>query len=586
LKELRPPGVYVERERLPDRSISVVRTGVPGFLGVSIKGQLDEPILVQSFEHFRREFGDRVPGGYLYDAVKGFFDNGGGGCYVVRVARTERRRGIESASTAGAVIKDREGKDTIAITALNEGAWGNDVEIRVEAPEEPRVQTFLLQDLTPGDSEAVVKSTRGFLRGTVTRVHDGEKEEHLTVVEVAGKRIRFDRKVSGHFQSAAPTYLDPVEFTVVARLRQGAETFEGLSFSPASAKFFERHVNQASRWINLTNLDTETAIPACYPADLDWTPLVGGADGLSSLGPDDFIGYNKGPVERKGLGAFEVIDEVDLICAPDLFFALETSDRFRTARDVEAVQDAIITHCELAKDRFAILDLLPDAGFEEAEQWRLLFDSSYAAFYYPWLVVEHRGKRRNVPPCGHVAGVYAKCDENVGVHQPPANVEMEGVLDLAVLLNDEHLAILNRDGINCIRAIPNRGLRIWGARTICSDPQWRYVNVRRLFTMLVRSIRRGTQWTVFEPNDHRLWDMVSLNLRVFLESLAAKGYFKGETLEDAFYVKCDGETNPAEVRDAGQMIVEIGVAPVRPAEFITARIRQHLEDAAASAGEE
>jgi len=576
---LRPPGVYVERIERPEHDLSIGRTGVPGFLGIASRGPLDEPTRVSSFEGFREVFGERVPGGYLFDAVRGFFGNGGAECYVVRVARTERRRGVERATVAGVVVKDRRGKDTIAITAVNEGAWGNEVEVEVVVPEQPRVQTFLLADMHPGDAKATVKSTRGFLRGTVTRVHDGEQEEYLTVVEVEGKRIRFDRTVSGQFKSAAPTYLDPVEFSVVARRRHRREVFEGLSFAPASARYFERYVNQTSRWIQLTNLDSTSPVPDCYPAPTPPVRLSGGADGIGDIGPEDFVGYNNGPGDRKGLGALEVVDEVDLICAPDLTFALQTSGRFRTQRDVEAVQDAIITHCELLRDRFAVLDMLPDAGFEEAQQWRLLFDSSYAAFYYPWIVADCRGERRNLPPCGHVAGVIAKSDDLLGVHNPPANVEMEGVLDVAVQLNDAHLAMLNNDGINTIRALPNRGIRVWGARTICSDPQWCYVNVRRLFTMLVRAIRSGTQWTVFEPNNTDLWNTVSLNVREFLDRLHTNGYFKGKDAGEAFYVKCDLETNPVEVVDAGQLVIEVGVAPVRPAEFITARIVHSAEEA-------
>ena len=576
---LRPPGVYVEREERPDRDISVGRTGVPGFLGIATKGPLDEPTRVSSFAGFREAFGDRVPGGYLFDAVRGFFDNGGVEGYVVRVARTERRRGTDTAAVAGVVIKDQRGKDTIAVSALNEGAWGNEIEVEVSIPEAPRVQTFLLSDLHPGGDTATVKSTRGFLRGTVTRVHDGEKDDYLVVVEVEGKRIRFDRQVAEQFKSAAPTYLEPVEFTVTARRRHAREVFEGLSFAPASARYFERYVNQTSRWIQLTNLDSTSPIPACYPAPTPAMLLSGGADGTSDIGPEDFIGYNNGPGDRKGLGSLEVVDEVDLICAPDLAFALAIGGRFRTPRDVEAVQEAMIVHCELARDRFALLDLMPSAGFEEAQQWRLLFDSSYAAIYYPWVVVDCQGERRALPPCGHVAGIIAQCDGKAGVHKPPANVEMEGVLDVAVQLNDAHLAMLNNDGINTIRALPNRGIRIWGARTICSDPQWKYVNVRRLFTMLVRAIRSGTQWAVFEPNNTELWSTISLNIREFLDRLHTNGYFKGKEEAEAYYVKCDAETNPVEVVDAGQLVVEVGVAPVRPAEFITARITHSAEAA-------
>lgn len=575
---LRPPGVYVEKQDRPDYSLGIAKTGVPGLLGVATKGPVNEPTSVRSFEQYRALFGERVPGAYLYDSVRLFFENGGDECFILRVARTEKRKGIEVAAVAGIVCKDQGGKDTLAIMASSEGAWGNEIEVQLVVPTTPRVQTFLLQDIAEGSDTAVVKSARGILRGTVLRIHDGEREEHRTVIEVSGKRLRLDQAVDARFLSAAPTYLDPVEFTVVAKRRDKREMFDALSPSMLSARYYERFVNQTSKWIQLLSLDSPNPIPLSLPASTGPSRLVGGADGTAGLSPEDFIGHNNGPGERTGLGAFEALDEIDLLAAPDVMFAYQQSSRFRSPRDVEAVQDAMITHCELFRDRFAVLDLLPRAGFEEAQQWRLLFDSSYASLYYPWVVTDVGGKRRAVPPSGVVCGIIAQCDRKVGVHKPPANIPIEGVTDLAVQLNDAHLALLNNDGINTIRALPNRGIRIWGARTICSDPQWKYVNVRRIFTMIVRSISSGTQWTVFEPNNSELWGTISLNVREFMDRLHTNGYFQGRAASDAYFVKCDHETNPHEAIDAGQLAIEIGIAPVRPAEFITARIHHQMEE--------
>jgi len=189
-----------------------------------------------------------------------------------------------------------------------------------------------------------------------------------------------------------------------------------------------------------------------------------------------------------------------------------------------------------------------------------------------------------VPPSGHVAGVMARSDKAYGVHKPPANEPLRDVVDLDVVLHDTHLGMLNKQGINCIKYIPGRGIRIWGARTVSSDPQWRFVNVRRIFNTLRSALIEGTQWLVFEPNDRELWKKVEQVVRSFLGQLYTKGFFQGSTPDEAYYVRCDASTNTVENIDAGMLVCEIGIAPVRPAEFITFYIEQEMEDRAAEEG--
>lgn len=362
------------------------------------------------------------------------------------------------------------------------------------------------------------------------------------------------------------------------------ERFTELSMAPTSGHYFARFINAESQLVRVTDLKTGSTLPLSLPVEVHRVELAGGHDGLQDLTPQDFIGFNNGPAERYGLGSLEVLEDIDLIAAPDLYAAKEFSQSsgFRSLRDVEVVQEAMLSHCERLKDRFAILDVPPKAGYEQTLQWRLQFDSAFGAFYFPWFVVPEEGRRKRVvPPSAFVAGVYARCDHRDGVHKPPANEVLEGVIDLEVHLSDAHLGLLNSQNINCVKAMATRGIRIWGARTLSSDTQWRYVNVRRIFNALRRALENGTQWVVFEPNTTTLWKNVERNVGVFLEELWRKGYFQGRAPQEGFYVRCDARTNPVDGVDSGVLVCEIGIAPVKPAEFMVLTIEQHLEDRSA-----
>ncbi|MFC1705833.1 phage tail sheath family protein [Planctomycetota bacterium] len=276
-----------------------------------------------------------------------------------------------------------------------------------------------------------------------------------------------------------------------------------------------------------------------------------------------FIGEDKGPGKRTGLKTFEDVDDINLVCVPGV------TD--------PAVVDAVLTHCEVRKDRFAILDspeVIVDGGVDKLGKPR---DSKYGAYYFPWIEVYDPEKGNIfIPPSGHMAGIYARSDSERGVHKAPANEIVRGALGLRYTISRGEQDILNPKGINCIRDFSRRGrgIRVWGARTVSSDASWRYINVRRLFIMIEQSIEIGTQWVVFEPNDHTLWKKITRDIRAFLYRIWRTGALFGKTPEEAFYVKCDEETNPPEVIDAGQVITEIGICPVKPAEFVIFRIGQ------------
>ena len=278
----------------------------------------------------------------------------------------------------------------------------------------------------------------------------------------------------------------------------------------------------------------------------------GGRDGL-------FIGRDGGPGARTGLKCLDEVDEIAICAAP--------------GQVSPAVQDALLSHCETRKDRFAILDS-PETITGGVDKLPKPRDSKYGAYYFPWIQVYDPDKGNIfVPPSGHIAGVYSRTDSERGVHKAPANEIVRGALGMKYNVSKGEQDLLNPKGINAIRFM-NGAIRIWGARTLSTDPSWRYINVRRLFIMVESSIERATQWVVFEPNDHRLWKRVQRTIASFLTLLWRNGALMGTAPEQAFYVKCDEETNPPEVIDAGQLVVEIGLAPVKPAEFVIFRIGQ------------
>ena len=290
------------------------------------------------------------------------------------------------------------------------------------------------------------------------------------------------------------------------------------------------------------------------------------------LTPRDFEGD---VAKREGMGALAGVDEITMVCVPDLMALADGDDT--KLRDQ---QGKLIAHCEMAGDRMAILDAPPDMIPQDVHEWRMKtagYDSKYATLYWPWLEVMDPLTNRPlmVPPSGHVAGVWARTDNTRGVHKAPANEVVLGVNGLAFQITHEEQGALNQSGINCIRSFPGRGIRIWGARTLSSDPEWRYLNVRRLFNYLSESIIEGTQWAVFEPNDERLWIRLRIAVGSFLTRTWREGALFGATPEEAFYVKCDAETNPPDVIDAGQVVIEVGIAPVKPAEFVIFRISQY-----------
>ncbi len=295
---------------------------------------------------------------------------------------------------------------------------------------------------------------------------------------------------------------------------------------------------------------------------------------------DDYVG-DVG--ERSGFGGLEALEDVTMLCVPDAMAAYQQGAL--DDEGLKAVQLAMIAHCELMSDRVAILDAPPGLTAQKLKEWRMDFagyDSKYATLYWPWIKVMDpaTGKPGFVPPSGHVAGIWARNDDTRGVYKAPANEVIRGAISLELNITKGEHDQLNPVGVNCIRSFPGQGIRVWGARTLSSDPEWRYLNVRRLFNFVEKSILLGTNWVVFEPNDPMLWDRVRRTIMMFLRRVWQSGALFGRTPAEAFFVKCDEENNPPENRDAGILTVDIGIAPVKPAEFVVFRLSQLAQGSA------
>jgi phage tail sheath protein FI len=499
------PGVYVEEVPAGSRPIEGVGTAVAAFVGLAARGPTNAPTLVTNWSQFVTTFGDFMEGSYLAHAVYGFFLNGGGSCYIVRIGGDAP---MPAARAEIATAKD----DKLAgyrVTALEPGPAGNQISIEILESTAPSEDTFNLKVSAAGVSDELYEnvSTKKGKTNVVTAVKEKSKLIQIEEIGTAG----------------------------------------ALERVPARGK------------VNLAGADGPKPMP---------------------LTPEDYVGDS---ADRTGFGGLEAIDPVTMLSVPDLMAVYQKG--LIDLEGVQAVQAAMIAHCELMGDRVAILDSPPGLNAQQIREWRVDkvgYDSKYATLYWPWIKVFDpvSGQGMHIPPSGHMAGIWARNDDTRGVHKAPANEIIRGALSLELQITKGEHDQLNPVGINCIRSFPGRGIRVWGARTLSSDPGWRYLNVRRLFNYIEESILEGTQWVVFEPNDLDLWQRVKRTLNAFLVRTWRDGALFGATPQEAFYVKCDAETNPPEVIDAGQLVVEVGIAPVKPAEFVIFRLAQYSGGAA------
>lgn len=503
------PGVYVEEVQSGARPIEGVGTAVAAFVGFAENGPFHTPTLVTSWDQYTQTFGGFTEGTYLPLAVHGYFSNGGGAAYIVRIGGPAAD--ASAPSPVGGARAANEAAEPVVLggflVAAKPGVTGVSVEVADADGENPPEDRFKVL-VRRGDQvvETYEASTRKNVKGYL--VNQARASQLIQVTEQQG----------------------------AAQSRPAAQT---------------------------------VAVP-----DAPAAPAANGSGEVARLDPAEYVG-DAGA--RTGFGGLETIDEITMVAVPDLMSAYQRGDI--DAEGVRTVQLAVISHCEQMGDRVAVLDTPPGLNAQQVRAWRndeAGYDSRYATLYYPWVRVfdPATGRNTTVPPSGHIAGVWARSDAERGVHKAPANEVIRGAVDLELRLSKGEQDLLNPIGVNCVRAFPGRGIRIWGARTLSSDPAWRYLNVRRLFNYLEESILLGTQWVVFEPNDDRLWSSIRRNVTAFLTEEWRRGALFGRTAEEAFYVKCDRDNNPQESIDQGRVVCEIGVSPVKPAEFVVFRLAQ------------
>jgi uncharacterized protein len=516
------PGVYMEEVDKGAKPIEAVGTAVAAFVGYTAKASevkngksvslLGKPTLVTNWSQFIQKFGGFQAGAYLPDAVYGYFANGGSICYIVSVKTLTATEDGENATASKTEVPSLSDKkrNLLAFKAKEAGDAGNKIEVEIKLP--------VAKD--PEDGKTLAPTTFNL-------------------------NIKLDGQVVETFNDLTTGKGDNNVATVL-QTRSKLVTVEVVSTNKADI----------------------------VPADGSYT-LSGGEVKTKAITLQDYQGD---VTERRGIAGLEALDDVTMISAPDLMMSFQNGEI--DMKGVQAVQQSIIDYCELVRYCFAILDCPPNMMPQEMKEWRntVNYDTTRAALYYPWIEIPNMtgegGASRLVPPSGHMAGVYARVDNTRGVHKAPANEIVRNCIGLEVVVTKGEHDLLNPAGVNVIRTFPGRGIRVWGARTLTSDPAWRYINVRRLFNMVEESIERGTQWVVFEPNDSFLWGRVNRDVGAFLRGVWRTGALFGGTPEQSFYVKCDEETNPVEARDLGQLVCEIGICPVKPAEFVIFRVSQ------------
>ncbi len=513
------PGVYIQETNTGNKPIEGVSTSIVGFLGIAERGPVIATFIT-SYADFVRAFGSYYTDSqsnqaYLAYAVEGFFLNGGQQCWIARVASLKATAGSVTTAVSG-------GSGSMTINAAGPGVYSGQI---------------------------------GYLiSGTGV---SGSNLFKLTVFYWSSAADA-TKAVTAYNAAVSATNPNPPLSPVPTQV----EVFDSLSAIPTSSTYYVGAVNGAS------NLVTVSSATAGVPASTTSIAFLGkGSDGTLPLVLADFQGLPTDPANPfttpSGLAALAAVDDISLLCCPDE----NSQPKGQVAQLLQSV-------CENQMDRFAILQSGPQEGKPSGVVPTVY--SEYAAYYYPWLnVVDPTTNITTlIPPGGHIAGIYARSDQNENVAKDPANEQIVGIDSLQLPIDNGTQGILNPIGVNCLRYFKGQGNLVWGGRTTSPDPDWKYINVRRLFIYVEKSIQQGTQWVVFEPNDTPTWARVIRSVSDFLTGLWMQDMLQGATKEQAFFVRCDLTTMTQADIDNGRLIVVVGIAPVKPAEFVIFQIGQ------------
>lgn len=587
MAEYLSPGVYVEEFDSGIKAMEGVGTSTAGFVGMAKKGPVKGlPVLVTSMADYQRRFGGYLPESVYGDmrflpyAVEQFFNNGGSSCYVMRVCGD----GDDGPKCASGALWGNVEEACLTLTAENPGTWGNAIQAGGVLAAKNRTKVKGKGE----DGTAIqyeLEDASGFQEQDLVCLRQKDSSDCFGMVkEVNGSTLTLecqgenakDLKFEGE---DSEVFLYLAEFNLQLWDDTASEQYEGISLNPNRSNFAKNMLEKSSlvkAELDLNKLKASMDIlgQSQSPEGDEWSfelQLSGGSDGTiqpKEPEPAIYLGKDGAPDERTGLAAFLTISDVSILAIPGI------TDK--------SVQSALVTHCENQKDRFAILDMPFDSKeVAQLQEFRGNVDSTYAAMYHPWLQCYDPLAKKHVflPPSGAMAGIYGRTDHTRGVHKAPANEIVRSCTGLSVNYNEAEQGKLNPRGINLIRAIPGQGIRVWGARTCSSDGNWKYINVRRLFIFLESSIKANTNWAVFEPNDEMLWSRVEGTIRVFLTAQWRNGALAGTTAEEAFFINIGRSTMTEDDILNGRLICVIGVAPVRPAEFVIFRITQKMEHA-------
>lgn len=611
MPEYLAPGVYVEETSFRAKSIEGVGTSTTAFAGPTRKGPVASaellPELLTSFADFERVYGglddlrlgdnDNNPSlNFLAHAVRAYFNEGGARLYVARVyvpraadTGVAQSADLRPPAAGPDPLPAEDGNNRIRFVARMPGRVGNGAQPTNEQPQLRGIQTREI--LAPAPARALDQAPEGSLARTGTLaapaffLKQGGGWRALDAGGTPATTITVTSSMAGAVL---------VTLAVLTTDADGAGlAYDDLGFDRAHPRFVgrvmaERPTRRADQIENLYALrlgeqvNARTLLTALFPLAQNAASeaLFGGGRRASFA----LSGGNDGAVPTTGsytpaLDALAALDDISIVATPG---SASYADR-------DAIRGALITHAEgRRRYRIAVLDTQAGQNPGAARAERAAIDSRHAAVYYPWVVIANPNARPGredvareiaLPPSGFLCGIYARNDIERGVHKAPANEVVRGALRFEREISHGEQELLNPLGVNCLRFFPGRGYRVWGARTASSDPEWKYVNVRRYFNYLEASIDRGTQWAVFEPNGERLWANVRNTIADFLINEWVNGALLGAKPEQAFFVRCDRSTMTQNDLDNGRLVCLIGVAALKPAEFVIFRIGQKTADA-------